>query len=131
MNIELKNKSHSLSNYELNVLLPILKKGLEKKNGRINAVKGKQIIEGLKSHGLKISERQMQRLINHIRMNDLIAGLMASSKGYYISCSAEELMDYENRLLSREEAIKEVRMSIERQRKILYSQLAQRQTQLF
>ena len=131
MNINLKNESRALSNYELNVLLPVLKKGLETKKGKSNAVKGKQIMEGLINNGVKVNERQMHRIINYIRMNDLIAGLMASHNGYYISCSAEELIDYEKSLLSREAALKEVRMSIKRQRKTLYSQLAQKKTQLF
>lgn len=129
--LKLKKATPSLSLYDQNVLLPILVKGLKRKKGKENAVIGKQIIEGLKSHGLKINERQMYRIITHIRKNDLIVGLMASRSGYYISYNAEELMDYEASLLSRETAIKEVRMSIERQRRTMCSQFAQRQTQLF
>ena len=48
MKKELKKETCPLSNYELNVLLPILMKGLETKKGRANAVTNKQIVQGLK-----------------------------------------------------------------------------------
>lgn len=40
-------KVRSLSNYEQNVLLPILMNGLEMKKGKMNAVTNKQIVQSL------------------------------------------------------------------------------------
>ena len=128
MKIELKREPQGLSNYDLNVLLPILKKGLETKKGEANAVNGKQIIEGLRSHGLKINNRSMHMLINHIRTNDLIEGLMASRAGYYVSNSEHELANYEASLLGRETSIRDVRLSMQRQRRKMF---APRQRDLF
>ena len=105
-----------LNIYEYSVLLPILVNALKTKNGKENAVTSTQIVTALRGHNMKINERNVCRIVNHIRMNDLINGLMASNVGYYISNSEEELMDYENSLLIRETSIKKLRKSIERQR---------------
>ena len=131
MRRELKKETCRLSVYEQNVLLPILIKGLEIKKGKQNAVTNKQIVQSLRGHGLKINQRSVCRLINNIRMNDLVEGLMASPKGYYISEDEREFMDYEVSLLGREMAIRRVRMSIQRQRKTMFSKCSQKQRYLF
>ena len=131
MKKELKKEKQTLNNYDLNVLLPILKKGLEKKKGIANAVTGKEIMLGLQSNGLRINMRNITRIINYIRLNDIIVGLMGSSAGYYISSNEQDLIDYEGSLLRREEALKKVRMSIKRQRKSMVSLSTLREPQLF
>ncbi len=132
MKKELKKGTRPLTNYHQNVLLPILMKGLEMKKGKMNAVTSKQIVNGLRSQGLKINHRDVCMLINHIRTNDLVVGLMASSStGYYITNSEQDFMDYEQSLLGREKAIRKVRMSIQRQRRSMFAQFSPRQTQLF
>ena len=112
-----------LTNFEQNVLLPILIRGLKTKKGKENAVTRHQIICGLSRNGLKIGLAHLQKLINYIKRNDLVEGLMASPMGYYIANTEEELVAYEQGLLHRELIIKDVRMSVRRQRTALYSQL--------
>ena len=133
MKNELKQQARTLSNYDHNVLMPVLMNGLELKKGKMNAVTGKQILQGLQSQGLKITERDLRSIINHIRTNDLVAGLIATSAGYYITDSEQELVGYENTLLKHETTLRKVRLSIKRQRRSMFIQLAskQRQTQLF
>ena len=131
MKNEFKEVRCRLSVYEQNVLLPILIKGLEVKNGKMSAVTNKQIVQRLRGHGLKINERYVCRLINHIRMNDLVDGLVASPAGYYVTNCERELIDYEDSLLGREVAIRKVRMSIMRQRRAMFMNKKERQTQLF
>ena len=132
MKNKLKKRTRNLSNYELNILLPVLIKGLERKKGKANAVNGKEIIEGLRSHGLKVNNESMKILINYIRVNDLIVGLMASTAGYYTSTNEQEIIGYEDSLKSRETSIRELRMSIKRQRRAMFSPVQkERQTQLF
>lgn len=131
MKNELKKRTQPLNNYEQNVLLPILMKGLKMKRGMMNAVTNKQIIHGLRAHGLRTNEKNLCKLINYIRINDLVAGLMASSTGYYIASNEQELIKYENSLLNREVKIRKVRMSIKRQRRAMFSKLSYKQTQLF
>ena len=132
MKNKMKEKtSSSLSKYDQNVLLPILMKGLEMKKGKENAVTGKGIVYGLRNAGLRIDERRVCRLINHMRTNDLVVGLMASNRGYYITSNEEELIDYEKNLMNREVALRKVRMSMQRQRRSMFSQRLQRQAQIF
>ena len=120
MKNELKVRTRTPSSYELNVLLPILKKGLEIKKGRTNAVTKKQIMLSIKKHGLKINNTGLSSLLAHIRENDLIVGLMASPDGYYITSNVQELMKYEDNILRRETALRKLRMSIKRQRTALF-----------
>ena len=132
MKIQMKvQKSRPLSIYEQNILLPILIKGLEVKKGKVNAVTCKQILNGVKSQNLKMNRRHLDKLINHIRMNDLIEGLVGSTTGYYITSTEQELKDYEGSLLSREASLKRVRMTMQRQRKSMFALEPERQTQLF
>ena len=122
MKKELKKEKQTLNNYDLNVLLPILKKGLEKKKGIANAVTAKEIMLGLQSNGLKINMRNIARIINYIRLNDIIVGLMGASAGYYITDNEQALIKYENLLLSHEASLRNVRMSMKRQRTVLFLQ---------
>ena len=124
-------RCRSLSKYDQNVLLPILMKGLENKKGKANAVTSKQIIQAVRDHGLKINYRSFNMLINYIRMNDLIVGLLGSSTGYYISNNEQDFINYEDSLLGREVALRKVRMTMQRQRRTMYAQIPERQAQLF
>ena len=126
-----KETYRPLTTYEQNVLLPILMKGLEMKKGNVNAVTNKQIVQSLRKHGVKISRTSVNLLINYIRTNDLMVGLMATSFGYYITNSEKELIEYENGLLSREVALRRVRLCIQRQRRAMFKKILERQTQLF
>ena len=115
-------QTEPLTEYEVQTLLPQLVRGLRTKVGRAMSVTNKAIIDGMKRNlGLSISDARVRKLINHIRNNDLVPCLIATSQGYYIAESEQELKDYEDSLLGREEAIRSVRLSIQRQRKRKYS----------
>lgn len=115
------NETAPLTGYETGVLLPRLISGLKTKQGRRSAVTNKYIVSRLKG-SFKISEARVRKIINHIRTNDLILGLIATSDGYFIAETEEELLEYEENLKGREDAIREVRQSIARQRRKLYEQ---------
>ena len=131
MNKEMKVKTRPLTNYEQNVLLPILVKALRIKKGKKNAVTAKQMVSALQSHGLKLHESNVCRIVNYIRMNDLIVGLMASSAGYYIISSEQDFIRYEYTLMSREAALRRLRMRMERQRTVLFKEHSHMEKQLF
>lgn len=114
-----EKETHPLTEYETGVLLPILVKGLITKKGSENAVTNKHIVTALKP-GYKISDARVRKIINHIRTHDLVPGLIATSEGYFIAETETELLEYEESLKGREDAIREVRLSIARQRRILY-----------
>jgi hypothetical protein len=115
------NETQPLTDYETGVLLPLLVRGLQTKIGHNSAVTNKHIVATLKP-AYKISDARVRKIINHIRTNDLIPGLIATSEGYFIAETEEELLEYEQSLKGREDAIREVRISIARQRRILYEQ---------
>ena len=87
--------------------------------GRENAVYNQQIADACPAE-LKPGPARIRKIINHIRQNDLVPCLIATSKGYYVAESEEELKDYEDSLRGRAEAIMGVCESIERQRKLRY-----------
>ena len=113
------NETSPLNDYELRVLLPVILAGLKTKQGKRNTVTSKYIIGRLKPD-YKLDAPRLRKIINHIRTNDLLPGLVATSEGYYLATSEKEFMDYEDSLRGREEAIKAVRLSIARQRRILF-----------
>ena len=121
-------QTEPLTEYEEQQLLPQIIRGLSLKVGKENAVTNSAIVRGMKANlNLKTTEPRVRKIINHIRTNDLVPCLIATSQGYYIAESEQELKDYEESLLGREEAIRQVRLSIQRQRQRKYSH----QTSLF
>ena len=124
-------RTRSLSKYDLNVLLPIVREGLETKRGKENAVTANQIIAALRAHGLKIDSYSVKMLVHYIRRNDLIVGLMASSVGYYVGSCEQDLIGYEESLRRREESLRELRLSIQRQRVAAVIKTRQKHADLF
>lgn len=110
-----------LTEYEENVLLPLVLRGLKTKIGKENAVTNRTIVQRFNIAGYTVTEPRIRKLINHIRMTDLLPGLIATSGGYFLATSEAELLDYEQSLIGREDAIKQVRLAIARQRRILYN----------
>ena len=92
MNKKRKPSPRPLNIYEQSVLMPILVDSLKTKIGKENAVTSTQIVGVLRNYGLKLSERNVFRIVNHIRINDLIVGLMGSPKGYYIINTEQEFI---------------------------------------
>ncbi len=113
-------QTEPLTDYEQNTLLPVIMRGLRHRIGKESAVINRHIVSQLKS-AYNVTEPRVRKIINHIRTNDLIPGLVATSEGYYIAETEQELKDYEMSLLGREMAIRQVRESITRQRKNLYN----------
>lgn len=121
-------QTEPLTEYEEQTLLPQLVRGLQTKIGKAMSVTNKAIIDGMNRNlGLKITDARVRKLINHIRVHDLVPCLIATSQGYYVAESEQELKEYEESLLGREAAIRQVRLSIQRQRQHKYSH----QTSLF
>ena len=118
-----QEQTEPLTEYEEQTLLPQLVRGLQLKVGKAMSVTNKAIIDGMNRNlGLKMTDARVRKLINHIRVHDLVPCLIATSQGYYIAESEQELRDYEESLLGREAAIRSVRLSIQRQRQRRYSQ---------
>ena len=110
------NETAPLSDKELEAV-PVLVSVLKQAYGKDNAIYNQQLcslVPGLTS-------ARLRKIINHIRQNGLVQCLIASSKGYYIAETEQEMKDYEDSLLGREMAIREVRQSIADQRMSRFS----------
>ncbi len=110
-----ENETRPLNGYEKNTLLPIIVRGLSSKTGAANAVSNGHICISLRNKGYKATEVRIRKIINHIRIHGLVTCLIASGKGYYRAESRQEVVDYIESLKGRENAIKAVRMALEKQ----------------
>ena len=86
-------ETQPLTEYERKVILPIILEGLKTKIGKANAVTNKYIISRLRD-SYKIDAARLRKIINHIRTNDLLPGLIATSEGYFLATTESELLEY-------------------------------------
>lgn len=68
-----------------------------------------------------LSSARVRKCINILRTSGEVKCLLASSRGYYISENEEEIKAYEESLMGRELAIRQVRESIASQRLARFS----------
>ena len=94
-------ETQPLTEYEEKELLPVILAGLKTKTGKDNAVTNRTIVMRLTIAGYKIDEARCRKIINHIRTTDALPGLIATSGGYFLATTENELMDYEESLLGR------------------------------
>lgn len=104
-----------LTDYERDTLLPVIAYGLSLKIGKRAAITNGRICDALRSKGYKITEPRLRKIVNHIRTRGMVANLVATSKGYYVATTIEEMTDYIASLKARESAIREVRVALEGQ----------------
>jgi predicted DNA-binding protein len=118
-----------LTNEERFVVETIVKR-FNNLRGKRNIATGEQIRTGIRNH-LKIdfAESRIRKMIQYIRLNNLVMGLVATSRGYYVAESIEEIQQWVDSLISRENAIREIREKAERQIEEMKTQFTQ--TSLF
>jgi hypothetical protein len=115
MLIGFEKETHDLTADELS-LVPLLVGTLQYKVGVKAAVTNTMLCNFLRActgednKPIKVTDVRMRKLINHIRMKDLVPGLLASSKGYYVSNDPKEVKEYIQSLQGRENAIKGIRV---------------------
>ena len=107
--------TYHLTEYERDILLPIMIKGLKKRHGIENAITSKVIQEKCSDAGYKLNGARIRKLINYIRINHLVPFLMATSKGYYVENDISKLYTYIESLNQRANAILAVAKSLEKQ----------------
>lgn len=98
-----------LTDYELNVLLPLMIQGFKKKIGVDNCVTNPEICKALKAKGFKISEPRVRKLVFYIRFNNLVPKLIASSKGYWIATNKEEIESWLSSVNAKIDALEETK----------------------
>lgn len=109
------SETGSLTFYEEFTLLPVIIAGLKNKVGSKRAVKNGYICASMRKAGYDLTEVRFRKIINYIRTNNLLVGLIATSSGYYIAENRREVEDYADSLQGRESAIRQVRECIQSQ----------------
>lgn len=110
-----QTQTEPLTDYERNTLLPVICRGLKNKIGEARAITNAAITKAMKGAGYQLNEARVRKIINHIRTTVMVRWLIATSKGYYIATSRQEMEDYIGSLRGREDAIRAVRESMEKQ----------------
>lgn len=114
-----EEETSPLTDYELDIV-PILARALAKRQGADQAVTNKDIQRVLVQSGYDINGARVRKLINYIRNNYLVLGLIGTSKGYYVSTDEAELRKYIQSLQGREDAIRKVKASMAQHYSRLY-----------
>ena len=115
MIVGFEKETKDLTDYEKEILLPIILKCLRKHVGKEKAVSNAVICTKMQEQGYDITEVRTRKIINHIRINFLIECLVASGKGYYVANTESEMRRYIMSLECREGAIAAMRMALEEQ----------------
>lgn len=108
-----ERETGTLTKMELNVIVPEVVECLAGRKGEDNAIKNREICLRMAKYG--ITEPRMRKIINYIRLNNLVSCLIATNNGYYIAETLDEFGDYIESLMSRESAIKAVRDALTHQ----------------
>jgi len=110
-----QTQTEPLTEYERDTLLPVIVRGLANKFGEARAITNTAITKAMRGAGYQLTEARLRKIINHIRITGMIRWLIATSKGYYIATSVDEMRQYIESLRGREDAIRAVRESMEQQ----------------
>lgn len=110
-----EKQSKPLTEYERDTLLPVIYRGLLAKVGEKMAITNAAITRGMKRAGYRLTEERLRKIINHIRVNGMIKCLIATSKGYYIATTRQEMEDYITSLQNRADSILAVKQALEKQ----------------
>lgn len=114
-----ERETSPLSDYERDELVPLVVQVLQHCKGKKYALSNKNFISRW-GGGYKLNPARFRKVVNHVRNKGLIKGLIATSKGYYIAQTRQELEDYIKSLQGREDAVKELRRSMVKQIKKLF-----------
>lgn len=106
-----------INDHERNVLVPVLVRILSTCVGIDRALKNGQIRDILYRETRSMPDAsRIRKMINHIRITGLVPCLLASSHGYYVAVSREEVEAYQQSLRSRAGAIRCVYETLEIQK---------------
>jgi hypothetical protein len=95
-------------------LVPEIAICLSRRVGVINAISNAQIAEAYKQkRSIIIPGPRIRKIISYIFMKEMVPGLVATSKGYYVSTSITELQRYDKSLEGRENAIHARRVKVQ------------------
>lgn len=96
-------------------LIPMMVDRFKTKRGIKNIVTAETMIAKMdQAFGIKMKDTRIRKMIQHIRVNNLVPGLIATSRGYYTAETVGEIKQWIESLKARESAIREIREVAER-----------------
>lgn len=104
-----------LSDYERDTLLPLMVAATRSKIGKASAIKNITAVQKLREAGYIITPARFRKIMHVIRVSGMVPGVVATSKGYYIATSSQELEDYIISLDQRINHIQNLRNAIHNQ----------------
>jgi len=112
--------TEDLTPFEESEALPIILAGLRSKLGKEKAISGTEICSKVNATGrlgkYKLTPVKLRKMISHIRLYDLISGVLSSSKGYYLALTLSEY----------DECLESLRQRLRQQQLVVDSLQAQR-----
>lgn len=109
-----KTYTKPLSDYEINTLVPVIIKGLQRHQGKDNSITSRSIVSQMASKGYKITDVKLRRCIKYIQYHNLLSWVIATESGFYSTNDPKEVQMQIESLRGRENAIKDVREALER-----------------
>ena len=113
---EFEDITYDLTDYEKAHILPAVIAYIGSRRGKASKVSNKQVVEYLQSRSYITSNSRFRGIISHIRVNRLIEGLIANSKGYWVSEDPKEIEAYEYSLECRSKRIDHIRRGMKEYR---------------
>jgi hypothetical protein len=113
-------------------LVPIIVDRFLKKPGRENMVSNPAMIEGIdRTYGIRLSEPRIRKIVQYIRINNLLPGLVGVSRGYFYTEDPEEIESWIESMKQRENAIASSRKIAEEHLRFLKSGIKGKQLDVF
>jgi hypothetical protein len=104
MLVGFEDYTHDLTESEKE-LVPVFVECLRKRIGKASAITNKDMVAAFARQGHSITQPRVRKIVNVIRMADLLPGLIATSDGYYVSYDEMEVAKYIESLKGRIGAI--------------------------
>ena len=105
----------TLDKREKELLLPLLIKMLNHRDGKENVFSNTKIRQSFIDMGEVVSEKQIRKLVYYIRNNGLIELLIANGEGYYIAEHSQDIESWLKMQRGKIEAMKQTINSIQSQ----------------
>jgi len=111
-----------LNDYERDTLLPLIVWGLRLKTGSDKVIAGSTIVSRMRDKGYKLDGPRLRKIINHIRLHNLIPCLVSTSKGYFVASNDREITECITSLQSRADATQAIIHALTKQRAQTFQQ---------
>lgn len=91
-------------------LIPMMVDRFKNKRGIAHIVTAETMISKInEAFGVKLKDTRIRKIIQYIRVNNLVPGLIATSRGYYTAETTAEINEWIESLKAREFAIRQIR----------------------